>query len=675
MFKNMMPAMVLLCLINPVCAEEKSADTPFASIKSQVETAVKAPLMARELFSQSPELQNVILSPDGKHLAYTLAKANRLEIWHYSLSTDSHRRVLSTKQLKNLHWSADSHSLVYESGPAVYKVGIKVGHLAQKLFELPGSDSQFIGPDRDKPGQYWVKDFNTSTQQHQLLTYNDQGTSHPAITSQSPITGFLSQQGQLKVIKQLIAEQQQISIVNENGLQPVTHCRALSACKLHAWDPQTKTLFVSSYFHLNTLALFSVNTVSGEKTLLHQHPKQRFDLLGVSVHPSEGPQIVSYQTDYSAHFALNEAMQPIVQEIQIKTTSPQWYLRASRKHDIFLVKDSNPTRSDNEYWIYDVAQQSWRKPLAHLKQNTIPGQWIAPRIPFWYQASDGMQLQGYLILPLGYDPAAVPLIAMPHGGPWNRSQGAYSRQAQFLANRGYAVFEPNFRSSTGLGLNYTISANKDFGNGRVQQDILEGLDYLLSHGIGDSNQQAIVGHSFGGFSTLTALAFTPERFKVGFAGAAPANLAHTLLRYGNSISVSQQPGFNLRIKTLMLDRQNRTDTARLYQQSPDKHLDKIIAPLYLWAGERDERVAIEDIREIAVRLQQKQQNVVLLSDPNEGHSPESELAKEAYLYLMEEALTRHLKGHKDQTMSKPIVSYLKKYLMFDSEEPMLGESQ
>ena len=168
----------------------------------------------------------------------------------------------------------------------------------------------------------------------------------------------------------------------------------------------------------------------------------------------------------------------------------------------------------------------------------------------------------------------VPLVVVPHGGPWSRVKGHYSSIIQFLANRGYAVFEPNFRSSTGMGRHYVLSANKDFGDGIVQQDIIDGMRYVLSKGIGDPNKLAMFGHSFGGFSTLAALAFTPNLFKVGIAGAPPSDLANSIKQLSDNQQNDEDKIRQIRLMKLGVDLNDQQDLQRLSAQSPDANWHK-----------------------------------------------------------------------------------------------------
>src|SRR5207247_10290756 len=111
--------------------------------------------------------------------------------------------------------------------------------------------------------------------------------------------------------------------------------------------------------------------------------------------------------------------------------------------------------------------------------------------PVSYRARDGTLLHGYVLLPSGIAPGTAPLIAWLHGGPITRIYDRYDASMQMLVNHGYAVFVPNFRASTGYGLEYVLAAKGDVGNGRVLADIIDGLDFLLAQGIGDREPQAV----------------------------------------------------------------------------------------------------------------------------------------------------------------------------------------
>src|SRR5690606_23563547 len=142
-------------------------------------------------------------------------------------------------------------------------------------------------------------------------------------------------------------------------------------------------------------------------------------------------------------------------------------------------------------------------------------------------------LHGYVSFPKGKVLRETPLIALVHGGPIGRIDSSFDSFTQFLVNRGYIVFEPNFRASTGYGRAYVEAAADQIGDGLVQQDIVDGVQHLLAQGIGDRERVGIAGHSFGGSSVLAGLAFTPELFKAGFASAPAADMV-PVMEFQNS---------------------------------------------------------------------------------------------------------------------------------------------
>ena len=139
---------------------------------------------------------------------------------------------------------------------------------------------------------------------------------------------------------------------------------------------------------------------------------------------------------------------------------------------------------------------------------------LAKKTPIKYTARDGLIIHGYLTIPLGTSGKNLPMVVHPHGGPNVRDTMRYDTYVQFLASRGYAVFQPNFRGSTGYGAYHYISANKQFGK-TMQDDITDGVNYLIDQGVADPDRIAIFGGSYGGYATMAGLTFTPDLYAAG----------------------------------------------------------------------------------------------------------------------------------------------------------------
>jgi dipeptidyl aminopeptidase/acylaminoacyl peptidase len=131
-----------------------------------------------------------------------------------------------------------------------------------------------------------------------------------------------------------------------------------------------------------------------------------------------------------------------------------------------------------------------------------------------YQSRDGLTIHGYLTLPKGVEPKNLPVVINPHGGPWFRNRWGFNSEVQFLANRGLAVLQVNFRGSTGYGKAFWQASFKEWGR-KMQDDITDGVHWLIQQGIADSKRIGIYGTSYGGYATLAGLAFTPDLYACG----------------------------------------------------------------------------------------------------------------------------------------------------------------
>ena len=143
--------------------------------------------------------------------------------------------------------------------------------------------------------------------------------------------------------------------------------------------------------------------------------------------------------------------------------------------------------------------------------------------PLRYASSDGLEIPAFLTLPKGVAARALPLIVVPHGGPWARDGWGFNNLAQFLANRGYAVLMPNFRASTGYGKKFLNAGNKQWGD-KMQDDITWGVKHLVAQGIADPKRVGIMGGSYGGYATLAGVAFTPDLYAAAVSIVGPSNL-------------------------------------------------------------------------------------------------------------------------------------------------------
>jgi dipeptidyl aminopeptidase/acylaminoacyl peptidase len=242
--------------------------------------------------------------------------------------------------------------------------------------------------------------------------------------------------------------------------------------------------------------------------------------------------------------------------------------------------------------------------------------------PIEYASSDGWTINGYLTLPTGRAKTALPAVILPHGGPWARDCWGYNAEVQFLANRGYAVLQINFRGSTGYGRKFWEAGFKEWG-GKMQDDITAGVRWLIDSKIADPKRIAICGESYGGYAALAGVTLTPDLYKAAVDRAGPCDLLNLVKPLPERWSWAQP---ELYIKIGDPDRDSEMLTAR----SPLFHVDQIKAPVFIAHGTNDQRVKISQSQEIVSALKKRGRNVEFLWCEGEGHVFHSEQARIAY---------------------------------------------
>ena len=282
---------------------------------------------------------------------------------------------------------------------------------------------------------------------------------------------------------------------------------------------------------------------------------------------------------------------------------------AENKFIVFTYTD----RSPGSYYIYQSNTDKLSK-LADLNAAIKPDELCSMR-PVAFKASDGLTIDGYLTLPQGARQTNLPVVVMPHDGPFNgaisRSYWGYNPEVQFLANRGYAVFQVNYRGSTGYGKAFHSAGFKEVG-GKIQQDITDGVNWLIKNKTANPKKIAIMGSGFGGFSALYGLSFHPSLYNC-------AIVQHGLINFFTYIK-DAPPFYKPSVKMMYeMVGDPQTDAAQLRAISPVFHTDKIKAPLLIFQGAKDARANISELNQFVRELQKQNGNemVKYFLKPNE----------------------------------------------------------
>jgi len=259
---------------------------------------------------------------------------------------------------------------------------------------------------------------------------------------------------------------------------------------------------------------------------------------------------------------------------------------------------------------------------------------MAVQKPIVYTARDGLPINGYLTLPPGKEAKNLPVIVNPHGGPWYRDSWGFNPEVQFLASRGYAVLQMNFRGSTGYGRKFWEASFKEWG-GKMQDDISDGVQWLVKEGIADPKRVCIYGASYGGYATLAALAYTPDLYACGVDYVGVSNLFTFL----NTIPPYWKP--YLEMMHEMVGHPEK-DKALLTRASPALNADKIRAPLLIAQGARDPRVNKDESDQMVAALKARGVEVPYIVKDNEGHGFHNEENQFAFYEQMEKFLDKHI---------------------------------
>lgn len=305
--------------------------------------------------------------------------------------------------------------------------------------------------------------------------------------------------------------------------------------------------------------------------------------------------------------------------------------RSEHKRLIYAAND----RTRGYYYFYDVDADRLER-VAELAP-WLDEEEMAAMLPVSYTTRDGLHIEAYLTLPAGLTMEAacqLPVVVHPHGGPWTRDTWGYNAECQFLANRGYAVFQMNFRASTGFGRRFNEAGFKQWGRA-MQDDITDGVAWLVEQGIADPARVAIYGASYGGYAALAGVTFTPDLYACAVDYVGVSNL----LTFMETVPPYWKP---------MLDMMHEmvgnpeTDHDMMVACSPVYHADRIVAPLLIAQGANDPRVNKAESDQMVEALRQRGIEVEYMVKDNEGHGFSNQENRFDFYRAMECFFAKHL---------------------------------
>jgi dipeptidyl aminopeptidase/acylaminoacyl peptidase len=679
MFRTLCGTLALCALLLAPRAVPAQATASLRSAEAAQRALPLAPRLPRTAFLENRTLVAAQLSPDGDHVAYLREQKDSRSLWLSPTAGGKPRTLVASTQAEQLMWSRDGRWLFLRGARALTVVGVDRhggvrvplgGVERRRVMKLdPSQPAAVLLRERVRvgTGERW-RIVRMDAQGKRTQLREDARWIHDVA---------LDARGRIVALARFEGDHDALHRVRADGaLREVLRLRPMERIELLAALPDGSLLLEGNPGG----DLRRVLRLSADDTLqtLHEDPRGESDLDDVALDPrTQQPVAASYRSTVAATYGIGAAQQAvadIVRKFPGRDIGVQVGGGASAR---WLVSERAATLRDPRWWLYDPRTGNVRRILddpgitAGVLTGAAPKEAaLARKLAISYLASDGKRVHGFVLLPPGVNAARAPLVAQVHGGPINHFRAGYDGTAQFLANRGYVVFQSNFRGSTGHGRAYTFASNGDYGNGRVQQDIVEGVRWLLAQGIGDAQRVGIVGHSFGGYSTLLGLTFQPELFKVGVAGAPPADLGWSMRWLMQSGDQGDLPDRSLRhtLRALSLDSTDPATYARLHAQSPQANAAKLERPLLIIAGGADRTVAIREVVNYTATLKARGKPVSLLVEPGGGHSPIDPVPREAYLFGMETMLQHHLGGPPPEPPGQRLRIYLRENLRLTGPE-------
>ena len=395
-----------------------------------------------------------------------------------------------------------------------------------------------------------------------------------------------------------------------------------------------KNLYVSSNRGRDKSAIykFDLNTAK-ETDLVFEH--KDVDVYGLM--RSEKRKIitgVTYTTDKRQIKFFDKWREELQNNLEKKLPGVEVAISDLSKDETKAIIISYSDKSRGTYYYYNIEDDTLLK-LADLSP-WINDKHMSEMKPISYTSRDGLTIHGYLTIPVNSNGKNLPVIINPHGGPWARDYWGFDSETQFFSNRGYAVLQMNFRGSVGYGREFWEISFKEWGK-TMQDDITDGVNWLIKEGIADPHRIAIYGASYGGYATLAGLAFTPDLYACGVDYVGVSNI-FTLLE-------TLPPYWELG-RQMMYEMIGNPETEKdlLKAASPLFHADKITAPLFIAQGANDPRVKKSESDQIVEALKKRGVDVPYMVKDNEGHGFSNEENKFEFYEKMEKFLSQHLKN-------------------------------
>lgn len=642
-------------------------------IGMQMISAQETPLLDRELFFGNPEISAGQLSPDGKWISFMKEYDGIMNIWVKSFDEafEKARPLTDSKiPLYGYFWSEDGKYILYvkdndgDENTNVFAVdpnakasnGVPESRnltplkdVAAQIFMVSQKDPDLlmIGlNDRDK-AWHDLYSLKISTGELKMIYKNT-----------DRITGYDFDWDEKMRILYTTDDKGTTKILYKEGdkLTEIYETSVTEQAYISSWNNEnTKVYLVSNKEDSDLSSLYELDPKTKKITKIESDPKGRVDLDAVRIDRNTHKIIsTSYTADKTEYYWKDKTWEANYNFLKGKFPGREVNFSSSTKdYSKFLITVWGDKYASETYFFDAKTKELIFQytPRPELKKVE---KYLAEMKPIRYKSSDGLEIPGYLTLPVAGSGKNLPMVVLVHGGPKGpRDYWGYSSYVQFLANRGYAVLQPNFRASGGYGKDFQNAGDLQWGK-LMQDDITWGVKYMIDRGIADKNRVAIMGGSYGGYATLAGLAFTPDLYAAGVDIVGPSNI-FTLL---NSVPAYWEAAKAF-LYGMVGDPNTEEGKKLIHDASPLFSVDKIVKPLLIIQGANDPRVNQAESDQIVIALRDKGKKVTYLLADDEGHGYAKPVNNMAMCAEIEKFLSEVIGGRYQKDMPDDVAKRLK----------------
>ncbi|NGX48589.1 MAG: Dipeptidyl aminopeptidase BIII [Candidatus Anoxychlamydiales bacterium] len=604
----------------------------FASINNQI------PL---EDFFKNPETIDVKLSPDGKYISYGKPWKSRINIFVKNLETNEIKQLTFSTERDILHYIwTDNDTIVYlqdndgDENFHVYSTFLKGGDV---LDLTPFGDITCSLVDELENDGTILFQMNKQNKQIFDLYRLDTKSGKMELVAENPgdVTEWITDNaGKLRVARFTDGVNSGIRYRKDekSDWKTIATYNFKEAATPLFFTFDNKQIYVSSNIGRDKKAIFEYDLESGKETkCIFEHPnmdvnaliksKKRKEILGVY-----------YLTDKIEYKIFDKEFEKIYNFINEKLSNYENHFVSHDKNESKFIIYSTSDKTLGSYYLFNAVKWELKKIFdvsPWLKESEM-----ASMKPISYTSKDGLIIHGYLTLPNGKKTNNLPLIVIPHGGPWERDVWEFKHLNQFLANRGYAILRMNFRGSTGYGRKFLEAGYKQWGL-KMQDDITDGVQWAIDQGIADPKRIGILGGSYGGYAVLSGITKTPDLYAAAVDYVGISNI----FTFFDTLPPYWEP---FREMCYEMIGHPINDKEQLIATSPIFNVDKIKTPLFIAQGANDPRAKKEHSDQMVEALKKRGVVVEYMVKNNEGHGFMNEENNFDFYRAMETFLQKHI---------------------------------